>query len=422
MNKLFASLLLLGACNLSTEENLGFTVIGQTRWAIDLGDQMDDRGRFVGVDSVGDVVVVGDGPRRLGDEGYFYISPFITKRAAGDGAERWSLNFVGRSTGTMGISAMAITPEDNIVIAGTFSGKVDFGGQTHSTTNAFFVAKYASDGTLIWCNTPHTEWFPMAVAVDANGSIYMSSISGNGDGRLFAFDSAGAQQWDLVISDPQRPHMSSMALAANGDLLFAGQRGTPSSVLRRTFIDRYSNEGTKLSSREIGSSAPWTSWTPRIQLDAAGRIVLQESGSDETHTMGWETERALVRVLSDDGAEQWTKDISSRGSLSPLPRTLFTTPGGAIASAAWTDSVDAGGTLAIAAFDEDGTESATTLGTRMDSASAPTVVSGSAVSSTGALVFTGQFAGKLDFGTGPIATTTSATDTDVFIVVVDPPL
>ena len=54
MKVIIAASLLATGCY-SSDENLGFTAIGQPRWAVSLGGRSNDQGMAIAVDSIGDV-------------------------------------------------------------------------------------------------------------------------------------------------------------------------------------------------------------------------------------------------------------------------------------------------------------------------------------------------------------------------------
>lgn len=465
MRKLVVALLLVAGCH--SEENLGFTVVGEPRWAVSLGGRANDRGFTAAFDSLGDVIVSGHffGPADFGS-GLDSVGgpwPFITKRVASDGAERWTKRLSGLSSSSnLYIGAIAITSADEIVVTGGYVGSVDFGGQTLSLDEPeppdhgdMFLAKYASDGRLLWVHglAEYSNASGLALAIDASGAIYVTAVFANGtlvlDGQvhrevdndadtlLLAYDSNGARRWSRIIQGSHGPYPMSMALASNGDVLVAGQFAAPTSfggavvnpdARQRTFLARYRNDGLYLESRAVGPSAPWTTWSPQVRVDAAGLIVIQQVETDESRTVGeWDATHATVRIFADDGSELWSSRMPNLGSFSPQTRTLLTSPNGFVASAAWTDGpynaddrASVTGTMEVVTFDTDGSDSVTTFGNRMVGAPQDTIAWASAVSSSGAIAFTGQFAGMVDFGTGAM-TTRGQDDTDIFVVVVNPP-
>ena len=458
MNKLLVIALLASGCH-DYEENLGFTVVGEPRWAVGLGGRAMDRGMLVGFDSIGDVVACGDfvGPADFGSGLNSVGGPwaYVTKRVGSDGAERWTNRLQGlNSMSHADISAMAITVQDEVVVTGSYFGSIDFGGQVLTLSEPdppdhadLFIAKYAPDGRLLWVHglAAYSNANGTALAVDASGIIYASAIFGgtlvldgvvyqavgDQDMILLAYNSDGTRRWFHVFETTGTyPH--SVALAANGDVLVGGSFTAPSAfggaVINpdarvRGFLTRFRSDGLYLASSAVGPPAPYTSWGPTIRVDAAGRIVLQQVEVDESEAQNFTDQGSTIRVLADDGAELWSTPIANHGRYAPQARTLVTTPGGLIATAAWTDNpMTVTGSMEVLTFDANGSSSVSTFGNHPVLGPDPgTFAFDGAVAATGALAFTGQFGGTVDFGTGAI-TTRGQGDTDIFIVVVDPPV
>lgn len=457
MKTLVISLLLVGACHI--EENLGFSVVGEPRWAISLGGGGEDRGMLAAVDSIGDVVVCGDftGPADFGSGLENTGGPwaFITKRVASDGAERWTKRLLGLSSMShVWIGAIAITPQDEVVVTGSYIGSVDFDGQTLTLEEPeppdhgdMFLAKYASDGQLLWVRglADHSNAGGTALAVDASGAIYATAvfnrgtlvldgevyreIDGDPDTVLLVYDSDGTRRWHHVMQAASGPFSRSVALAPNGDVLVGGHFGAPASLggaiihpdaRVRGFLTRFRSDGLYLESHAVGPAAPYASWGPDVRVDSAGRIVLQQVEVDESAGAP-SNQGSTLRVLEDDGDELWASAIANHGRYSPQGRMLLTTHDGLIASAAWTDNpMTVTGGMEVVTFEADGSNAVTSFGDRIsDDNRSATLVFGADVSTTGAIAFAGHFGGTVDFGTGPL---TTRGKTDIFIVVVDPPV
>jgi hypothetical protein len=311
-----------------------------------------------------------------------------------------------------------------------------------------FLARYASDGQLRWVHGlgDASNAAGLDLAIDAGGDIYVTGLFGGalvldgaaypaigGDPDLFllAYDGDGARRWfHLFPSSGVYPH--SIALAANGDVLVGGSFTAPTSfggaVINpdarvRGFMTRFRSDGLYLASSAIGPAAPYVSWGPQIRVGADGRIVLQQLEVDESEGATTTSQGSTLRVLDPNGVELWSMALANHGRFSPQERALLTTPGGLIATAAWTDNPKTTiGNMEVLTFAADGASTESSFGNRLAISSDPgTFVFGAAVSATGALAFTGQFGGMVDLGTGAMATR-GQSDTDAFVVVVDPPL
>lgn len=444
----------LGACH-SVEENLGFSAVGSTRWAITVGGREDDRAMDVAFDSQGDVIAVGDftGPADFGSGLDNVGGPwgFITKRVASDGAERWTVRLLGSNVEShVQVTAVAVSPQDEVVVTGNYIGTVDFGGTTLSLDEPsppdhgdLFVAKYASDGSLIWVHglAEQSNATGKALAIAPDGTIYVAGAfmrgslvldgeiyqekDGEYDGLLMAFDAGGARQWVRVFQGTGTQYVESIALAANGDVLTAGTLSGPASfggavvepqARTRTFVTRHRSDGTYLAARAVGPTAPFVSAGASLAIDALDRIVVQDVEQDDS-ALG--PQPVTLRVLDDTFVELWSTPIANHGSYSPEVRALMTTPNGLIASSAWADG-QSGGNMEVVAFDMDGASSTSTFGTRVSGGPSQTLTWRTAVDADGAVAFVGQLGGMVDFGTGAIASRGEG-DFEAYIVVAQAP-
>src|SRR5262249_9842629 len=122
----------------------------------------------------------GCGPLNSGVASTYDI--FVAKISATGGC-LWSKSF-GSGNDDIGYG-VAVDATDNVIVTGTFIGRVSFGGterfsSNSSSGNSTFVAKYAPDGTHRWSknfsptianNGPDTGY---AVAVDGSGNVVVT--------------------------------------------------------------------------------------------------------------------------------------------------------------------------------------------------------------------------------------------------------
>jgi hypothetical protein len=109
---------------------------------------------------------------------------------------------------------LGVDSDDNIYLAGRFSGTADFdpGGGVHTVTSDGFddayVAKLDRAGTLVWAHTFGGSSYIVAskLAVDAAGNVYMS---GRFSGTIDVDPGPG-----VMILVLQRPHLLSSRSSA----------------------------------------------------------------------------------------------------------------------------------------------------------------------------------------------------------------
>jgi outer membrane protein assembly factor BamB len=452
MKAFVVALSLVAAC--SSQENLGFTTLGQPRWAVSLGESSDDSATAIAIDSVGDVVVAGTflKPRDVGGEIDEALCPFITKRTASDGAELWTRELVGAESGGS-IDGVAIGPQDTVIVVGVGVGTFTLGERTltMSPNGSMFVAAFAPTGELLWVTTTSNHyWLASSLVVDEDGRIFLtgrgsfSDVDGVEVAFVAAFDAFGNFEWDTTFQAFQasagyQPEATKIAIAANGDLLVTGRFFAPTSfggaVIdpesgSRPFLARLRRDGSYVASQAIGPTSPMVSFEPNMIVDPTGRIVIQHRERDFTDRSAppetW-PELTALRVFDDSGHELWSSHVPNRGNIVHLsPRTLASTRDGLIISSAWTDEPYSGrqGAMEVFAYDADGTQGLATFGSRPVPAWNPpdaTGVSGTAVSATGEIAFTGTYDGGVDLGTGPLFSHGPSGTIDIFIVMIDRP-
>jgi hypothetical protein len=78
------------------------------------------------------------------------------------------------------LSSIAVDPQGAVIVGGTFAGSVDFGDGTVTGVQGrdAFIAKYSSNGALLWKHLLHES--------DTSGSIYLAAVTTDGTGRVFA--------------------------------------------------------------------------------------------------------------------------------------------------------------------------------------------------------------------------------------------
>lgn len=158
----------------------------------------------------------------------------------------WALN-LGRISLNNGMDANGLTIDsnDNIIIAGSFSNTVNFnplGASTVRTSNGgkdAFLAKYSSNGQLIWVNTSGSLFFDYGTAVHSdlddnifygiryNGnvdidpganSVILNPQSGAADAAIVKYNSDGDYIWHFEVSTPNNDDITAIEPAQNGKI------------------------------------------------------------------------------------------------------------------------------------------------------------------------------------------------------------
>jgi len=131
-----------------------YSASGTHIWSKHFGGPGGSRAYGLAVDSAGDVAVTGKFQSTINFGGSTFTSAgsddiFLAKLSGATGGHIWSKQF--GSTGQDISTGVAVDGSGNFVMAGYFSGSVDFGGGALTASNIdVFVAKYNSAGGHVW--------------------------------------------------------------------------------------------------------------------------------------------------------------------------------------------------------------------------------------------------------------------------------
>jgi hypothetical protein len=412
------AVLSLNAC--SAEENLGFNSVGSPRWAVSLGGRGNDDGAAVAVDSVGDVIVGG----QLNGGGALGLCPdatacgFVTKRANADGTERWTIAFAPLAPNSgMVVNGVSVDANDDIVITGGVLGTYDLGGaQLSGDSNAMFVAKYTTNGELMWAHRLESAINEAgeSVVVGATGTIFAT-----GNGLLAAYTPAGTLAWAHEFQGPTIQNQYNLGIVPDGSLVFVGTLYGPASIggeivepslAEQTFVAKYTQDGAFVVSALVPTGSYQHSDEARVATDPSGMIVV----TDIERNADPESCVDAVHALDGELAEQWSSQTHSDCTIF---RTLATGPSGAILRGTWNNDAihGQGEAMRVSAYTRTGSVDETTFGHRLRVAPQISGVEGSAIGARDTVAFSGFFGGSIDFGSGPLVTS-GTDDLDAFIV------
>jgi hypothetical protein len=220
----------------------GATALGQTSggnseiWARGYGGPGRERVSGVAPDRGGVVYTAGQiqGEATFGAAKLASSGPDALVAALGkDGAVLWAHALGG--PGADEARAVAVLPEADLFVVGSFSGTADFDPGTGRTD--VFVLRLTPDGALVWARRlggPQAD-AGLDVAVDARGVYVTGSFqgapgtewtglksAGKSDGFVAKLDLAGTPQWARRIGGSQQDDARSVALEASGEVWVAG--------------------------------------------------------------------------------------------------------------------------------------------------------------------------------------------------------
>eukprot|EP01031_Cornospumella_fuschlensis_P025340 gene25340-30599_t len=172
-----------------------YSTNGTRLWTRLVGDADRDEGYAVSVDvSSGDVYVVGSLFGSIDNEAHVGDMDVIVMKYSSSGDRQWTRMLGSKAPDEA--RAVAVDGSGAIFVAGTFADRFD--DQSIVNANNIFLAKYLSDGTLVWLKQlGNTGWdFCYGVALsNSSDTIY---LAGSTDANLYGLNNAGS--YDIFLS------------------------------------------------------------------------------------------------------------------------------------------------------------------------------------------------------------------------------
>jgi len=424
------------------EENVGRTRDASARWATVVGTREHERARNVAIDSIGDVVVVGDQTQPTHQS-----AAFITKRVASDGSERWIAKFMPLTVGSQAdAKAVAVGPNDSVIVGGYFQGIVDFAGTTldasdplPTTEGASFVAKLSTTGDVQWVQMlDHIDLQAVAAGLDGRtyitGSVrgalsiagtMLTTSAGDRGAVLIALGTDGVPLWGRAMlahgTGDGGTFGAGVTIAPDGDVIVAGAIVTatelggpilspPAGARSAAFVTRFRSDGLYLASSIVPAPGWDTAEALSIAVDPAGATVVT---SLQQNPAAGNAVR-IVHVLDEAQDQQWEKQVDGPISF---------TADGAMLSANWIDdrAVTQGGALELATVDASGVTWSTALGERIVNAPRGTGMRAAVAGPDGGVAIVGELTGTIDIADTELAAVGGQQDDiDALMIMVDP--
>ena len=262
------------------------------------------------------------------------------------GAYAWGI--VIGSTNTALATGIAADTNGNVIVAGVCRNTADFGGGPLAPigNQDVFVAKYTSAGGYLWAkrfgdSVNHYPQAANAVAVDKSGNvIVVGTVSGSidfgggvltgvGSGDIFIakFSPTGQVLWSKLVGGAQQDAANAVATDGQGNVFVVGYygyglTGTPGSIdfgggqITSTsangsaFVAKYTSSGQYVWTRSLGSSSG--SAATGVVADGSGNVVLTGAFSGagnfggQTLTSAGGTDIFLAQYAS-DGSHNWSQ-------------------------------------------------------------------------------------------------------------------
>ncbi len=270
-------------------------------------DDGDDRPVALTVDAFGNVYVTGD---------KFWSDNIVTIKYDPEGNEVWRAT-VGDAEVLESSKAIAVDGAGNVYVTG-----IQIHDDTELRHSNYMTVKYDSDGEVVWIARDDNEAEPVDLAVDADGSVYVTGTSDDSDSPSQAnrnfltvkYDASGNHKWAV-----RSPHDFAQAIALDA-LKNVHVLGTDySNETGNDFIVvKYGNNGVEKWVARYGED----SWGRPVDfaVDLSGNVVVtggrsQSGGYVEFATARFDNNgnRLWVQRYGVPGVHLWPNSLALDG-------------------------------------------------------------------------------------------------------------
>ncbi|HEX5750478.1 MAG TPA: LamG-like jellyroll fold domain-containing protein [Archangium sp.] len=179
---------------------------GRPRWSRRFGDSGVQQATTLVVDAEEHVFIAGHFVDALDLDGHPLFNPagsdVFLARLSPDGRTQWSRRFGDASE--QHAVALAAHPGGGVVLAGNFRGAIDFGpgalvSQGHTDV---FLARFSPEGQPLWSHRfgDARSQSPLTLAVDASGTIVLTSATEGGPGPGGQPPPGAPEAWSHVVA------------------------------------------------------------------------------------------------------------------------------------------------------------------------------------------------------------------------------
>jgi hypothetical protein len=265
-----------------------YDATGAILWVAQAGGTNGDGSRGIAVDGAGNCYVTGgfSGMASFGSTNLVgsmapASSDIFVAKYGGSGNLLWVRQAGG--DGGNGGSEIAVDTNGNSYVTGAYIGTATFGNVTLTSSGSspnhnIFLAKYDTDGNVLWAKQDGGIWDDQgeAVALDGRGNVYVTGFYGialNQPGMYLAkcYDSAGRGLWTVRAAPFGKSDGYGIAADASDNLFVTGDLwGTVSFVgttagsnqvvtltsqgIEDAFLAKFTSDGNVLWARQLGGT------------------------------------------------------------------------------------------------------------------------------------------------------------------------
>ena len=289
-------------------------------WTTMLGSSTYNEGARISIGGDGSIYISG-GKLGTNSETDTYLTKYNTS-----GQKIWTKSYA--TTNTEVGSYPSVGSDGSIYLTGATNGTF-FGVPSTGGYDAY-ITKYSSDGTQVWAKlfgTSTTE-FSTGITTSIDGSIYIFGITdGSPDGQvnnggvldafLVKYSADGVKIWTRLFGTNGSDVPVAAKTGSDGSIYVTGfTTGSLSGTINGptdAFLTKYSASGTKIWTKQFGSSGSDGSGGITIGLDGSLYITGVTGGSIDGLTNSGGDDVFLTKYTQ-DGAKIWTKLLGTSGA------------------------------------------------------------------------------------------------------------
>jgi len=276
-----------------------------------------DGANALALDAQGNVHVTGYSPG-VGGSGYDYV----TIKYSSSGALLWARRYSGPGTTNIP-AALAVDAEGNVYVTGESMGI--------ATNSDYLTIKYSPTGERLWAkryNGPGEDG-ATALAVDAEGNAYVTGYSTGADSSFdyvtIKYGPSGVLLWAKRYSGWGNGRDAAHALAVDtqGNVYVTGESGDNADYA----TVKYSPAGDRLWVRRYNGPGNWPDTALAIALDAQGNVYVTGESLGIGTSAEWSEDYATLKY-SPTGVQLWEQRYSAAGDGSDWARAIALDPQG----------------------------------------------------------------------------------------------
>jgi hypothetical protein len=211
-------------------------------------------------------------------------------------------------------------------------GNVYVTGWTHSEAQAFnyVTIKYSASGVQQWLAYYHGggEDQAMDIGLDAAGNVYVTGTSSGegtaGDYATVKYNNLGEEQWVARYNGPGNTQdlAAALALDAQGNIYVTGSSGEGSENRSDYVTIKYNPSGVQ---QWVGRYTEFWDYATAIDVDASANVYV----TGYSYRIGTYYDYTTVKYNT-MGVEQWVRRFNGPGTSDDIPYALKVDPSGSV--------------------------------------------------------------------------------------------